>query len=127
MADKMIQIASGSDNLYPVCSPVKTATLTGTYISSGSVSWMKSGRLVVFSATFTPNQTISSSVGELFPSTNMPVPLYSGNYLCKNNTSLIDGTTVRVTPVTIYGHLYPIGSYAANTEYHVSGAYISAT
>ena len=121
---KIIQLKDTDGNVYPeIYDEVHTNTMTGTYISSGTSYYIQIGKLVVFSAIFTPKQNISTSGSTI--DAKLPGALHSGKFGITTLSGDSSSTIERSTLVTSSGGLYPLGAYTAGQTYQVSGAYIA--
>ena len=93
-----------------------------TYISDGSLQYVKIGRIVVFSATYTMKTDIITSVAGTF--SGLPKALYESRYLIKDSAEVDDNNFARSALVT-QTYLAIKGPHTQGHTYTTSGAYIA--
>ena len=98
---------------------VKTCDLNGSYIDFGSISYMIIGKFLIFSASFTPNQTpvVSVEIEDNIGNFDSDVPFVVSAGGASNND-----TTNRLAWGLSLEHKFKIaGTYSSGTPYYFGG------
>ena len=105
-------------------------SLTGTYLTSGTIYYCLMGRMLFFSVKFTPKQNISSAVGNItIPNDAAPANFHSAiTYPVSDGSSSSTYTTSRMAwCIPSSKQIRIVGSYSQSTEYTFGGVAMLAS